>query len=126
MGIQLFLENARLSYPKLDLPDYYKGVKQRPNDVKRWDASFIVDPNATARLGNTKGPQSNAFKLINESIDKLAVELMADKAKAWKLRVLTDPKACAWTDGARKEMDGFFVMATHLSLIHISEPTRPY
>jgi hypothetical protein len=101
MGKILMLNNVRLSYPKLEEPEYFKGEKQKATDKRRWSASFHVL--------NTD-PQK---KLIDDAIREVAEGQWEKKFESILANILPDPKGCCWTDGARKDAPGVYILATH-------------
>jgi len=116
MGIVIQLSDVRLSFPKLDVPDYFKSVKQRPNDKKRWSAAFHIGPQSLAQRvegGKLVGVKGNAKAAIDEALKDVAKTTWEKK---WELKlsnILPDPKGCCWQDGARKEMPGVWVLSSH-------------
>lgn len=116
MGLVIKLNNVRLSFPKLGEPEYYQGVKQREGDQKRWSASFHIGPESTAQFVVDKklaGAPVSAKGFIDAALKKAAEDQWKDKAKGYLANILPDPKGCCWTDGARKDMDGIWIMASH-------------
>lgn len=102
MGVILKLNNVRLSFPKLDDPDYFTpGTKSRPTEKRRWSASFHI---------HKTDPQKAA---VDAALKKLAEEKWAAKANTNLLNILPDPKGCCWQDGARKEMPDVFILNSH-------------
>lgn len=101
MGTVLKLNNVRLSYPRLDVPDYFNGVKSRPNDKKRWSASFHVD---------MTDPQK---KMIDDALIAEAKAKWANKWQAIHKAILPDPKGCCWVDGEAKGHPGVMILSAH-------------
>jgi len=98
MGHILKLDDVRLSYPKLDIPDYFKGQKQSEKDKKKWTASFHIQKN------------SPLFKQINAAIDEV---LKAKFDKKWQLvkeQIERDSKAFCWQDGKFKEYPDVYIL----------------
>jgi hypothetical protein len=116
MGIVVHLSNVRLSYPKLGEPEYYKGVKQRPDDKRRWSAGFHVGPESTAQRvegGKLVGSKLPAKAFIDAAWKELAATTWEKKGELKLANILPDPKACSWQDGARKEVPGVWILSTH-------------
>ena len=92
MGTVLKLKDVRLSYPKLDVPDYYQGVKQKDTDVRKWNATFHI---------LNDDPQR---KLIDEAY---RAEARAKLGAKWEQRLANliseGSKTTAWIDGMRKK-----------------------
>jgi hypothetical protein len=97
----LMLKNVRLSYPKLDEPEYFGGTKQKPEDKRRWSAAFHI----------LEGdPQK---KMIDLALEEEA-EAKWDKKWAGILEnILPDPKGCCWVNGKRKDVPGVFILNSH-------------
>jgi hypothetical protein len=116
MGIVVMLNNVRLSFPKLDAPDYFQGKKQRENDKRRWSAAFHIAPASTAQFVTDKklmGAPAPAKAFIDAVLVKCATEKWADKAKTHLSNILPDPKGCCWMDGARKDQEGVWILSSH-------------
>lgn len=101
MGTILNLKRVRLSYPRLDVPDFFQGVKSRPNEKKRWSASFHV---------NVDDPQK---KLIDEVLIAEAKAKWGAKWQGIHKAILPDPKGCCWTDGESKGHPGVMILSSH-------------
>lgn len=113
MGTNVFLTNVRLSYPQLEVPRYYKDIKQKETDKRSWSAAFLIGPESMAQHmkdGTPVGTPVSAKKFIDDALEKLAHETWNDKAKLKLMNILPDPKACAWQDGAKKEMADTWVL----------------
>ena len=118
MGVVLQLSDVRLSFPKLEMPDYFKpGVQSRPGEKRRWSSAFHITPGrSTAQRvvgGKLSGDKGDAKKMIDDAMIEVAKEKFEKK---WQLEydnLITDPKACAWQNGARKEMAGVWILGTH-------------
>lgn len=96
MGIKLMLPDVRLSFPILGEPEYYGGQKIKSTDKRRWSATALV------AVG------SPLFKAVNDTIVAVAKEKWPDRyASILKNQITTDPKACCWQNGERKEYDGY-------------------
>lgn len=95
----LTLSNVRLSFPRLDIPDYFQGVKQRPNDVKQWSAAFHVD---------VTDPQK---KLIDDALVEVAKAKWGAKWAPIHKALLPDPKGCCWVDGEAKGHPGVMILS---------------
>lgn len=116
MGIILNLSNVRLSFPKLDEPDYFKGIKQRPNDKRRWSAAFHIAADSTAiriEAGKPVGAKGPAKMMIDDAWKEVAKSTWEKKWELKLANILPDPKGCAWQDGARKETPGVWILSTH-------------
>ena len=116
MGIVVQLSNVRLSYPKFGEPEYFKGVKQRPNDKRRWSAAFHVGPDSVAQRvqeGKLTGSKQPAKPFIDAMLKELAHATWEKKGDLKLANILPDPKACCWMDGARKEVPGVWILSTH-------------
>jgi hypothetical protein len=116
MGLVVLLKDVRLSYPKLDAPEYFQGQKQRENDKRRWSASFHIGPQSLAQFVIDKkvvGSPMPAKKFIDDALVKVAAEKWNDKAKMHLANILPDPKGCCWQDGVRKDVEGVWILASH-------------
>jgi hypothetical protein len=105
MGQKIVLRNVRLSFPVLGEPEYFGGAKTKSTDQRRWSATLLVPADS---------PQ---HKAVNETILAVAKEKWADKAVSiLKNQITTDPKACCYQNGERKEYDGYqgmFALSAH-------------
>lgn len=99
MGVELILNNVRLSYPRLGEPDYFQGKRTKPNEQRRWDASFLI-----AKDGADFTAQHAA---IMAKIKEVAVTKWKDKASALLKMILADRKACCYVDGETSGKDGY-------------------
>ena len=125
MGTIAMLRNVRLSFPKLEDPEYFQGVKQRPDDKRRWSAAFHVGPESTGILLDTTGKALSTPVPAVPFVHKILRDISAaqwtgnnDKGKpkfeAILAAILPDPKACCWRDGVLKELDeGLWILNTH-------------
>ncbi len=116
MGIVVQLSNVRLSYPKLGNPDYFQGVKQKPDDKKRWSAAFLIGPDSLAQRvseGKLTGAKGPAKAFIDAALKEIAHATWEKKGDLKLANLLPDPKACCWQDGAKKEMTGVWMLSTH-------------
>jgi hypothetical protein len=96
MGIKLFLPDVRLSFPVLGEPEYYGGEKKKSTDKRRWSATALVPVD------------SPLHKKVNETIVAVAKEKWPEKyASILKNQITTDPKACCYQNGERKEYEGY-------------------
>ena len=98
MGVNsnvLILKNVRLSFPTLGEPEYFGGAKTKPTDKRRWSATVLIPKDDPQR------------KLVDETIKFVATEKWKDKAASYLKTILTDPKASCFTDGERKEYEGY-------------------
>jgi hypothetical protein len=90
------LPAVRCSFLTLGEPDYYGGEKAKPTDKRRWSATALVPANSELR------------KKVDEAVARCAKEKWPDK---WKTilenQIMTDPKACCWVNGERKDYDGY-------------------
>ena len=111
MGTKIFIHSARMSFPKLGVPEYFQGKKQRENDQRAWSASALVAPDTLAQRcdanGTPVGEKVNAVKLINDTLAALATEKWGARGPAVLKAILPDPKGCCWTDGDLKGLDGY-------------------
>lgn len=101
MGKILMLKDVRLSFPKLGEPEFFQGVKSRPDEKPRWSAAFHVD---------AKDPQKAQ---VDAALKEVAKEQWAAKADTYLANILGDPKASCWIDGARKEQAGVWIISSH-------------
>ena len=117
MGIIVMLKDVRLSFPKLDEPEYFQGTKQREGDKRRWSASFHVGPQSTAYKTDANGKALEVPSPAKARIDALLREVAqgqwAIKFESILLNLLPDPKGCCWQDGARKETPGVWILSSH-------------
>ncbi len=125
MGIIVMLKDVRLSFPKLDEPEYFQGTKSRPDEKPRWSAAFHVGAQSTAYKTDANGKPLEAPGPAKARIDALLKETAAAQ---WPLKfesilanILPDPKGCCWIDGARKESPGVWILSSHRS----SDKGRP-
>jgi hypothetical protein len=119
------LRDVRLSYPKLEEPEYFQGVKQRPDDKRRWSASYHVGPQSAATRLNEKGQVIGKVESAKTAIDAALRELAKTqwtgnnekgkpKFEAILASILSDPKGCCWLDGVRKDLDdGTWILNSH-------------
>lgn len=105
MGTVLKLTNVRLSFPKLDIPDYYEGKKQKDTDVRSWNASFHI---------LNDDPQRKAIDAAYEELAKAKFSSLGPK---WKQKLenlrASDSKTTAWIDGMRKNnpVEGVWILS---------------
>lgn len=96
MGQKIYLPEVRLSFPVLGEPEYYGGQKTKSTDQRRWSATALVPAG------------SELHKKVDAVIVAVAKEKWPDKwASILKNQITTDPKACCWQNGERKEYDGY-------------------
>lgn len=95
MGLELKLNDVRLSFPTLGEPEYFGGSKQKPTDKRRWSATLLI-PKGSAQ-----------HKAVDAMILQCAREKWQDKAAAKLKAILSDPKACCFADGERKSYEGY-------------------
>lgn len=95
MGATLMLPGVRCSFLTLGDPEYFGGQKQKASDKRRWSATGLV-PNG-----------SELQKKINMLIEQCAAEKWEKKAATILANIRSDPKASCFTDGARKDYEGY-------------------
>ena len=100
MGQKLMLNGVRCAFLVLGEPEDYNGNKKF-----RWSATGLV-------------PYDSALKkTVDDTLRAVAVEKWGKKADAYLENILSDAKACCFTDGKKKpDYDGFaghFALAAH-------------
>lgn len=95
MGTTLVLKDVRCSFITLGEPEYFGGQKQKPSDKRRWSSTFLI-------------PSESAYrKQIDAMMEELAKEKWEKKAPTILVNIRSDPKASCFTDGNRKDYEGY-------------------
>lgn len=102
MGTVLKLTDVRLSYPRLDTPDYFQGVKSKATDKRRWSAAFHIAKSDTAQINKTMA-----------AIEAEAKGKWGNKAAAILKGIMVDPKGCCYADGELKDAPDVMILTAH-------------
>lgn len=110
--MQVKLIKARGSFLDLIEATQYQGQGEF-----YWGGQFLVAPDTLAEcaaLGFPKGKPGNAKAIVDQALKKVAEAKWPgnlpdgrSKADLHLSNILSDPKACCWTDGNKKEYDGY-------------------
>jgi hypothetical protein len=95
MGTVQKLNNVRCSFLTLGEPEYFGGQKQKPSDKRRWSSTFLIPTG------------SQLDKEINMLMEQVAAEKWEKKAATILANIRSDPKASCYTDGNRKDYEGY-------------------
>ena len=95
MAYDVKLKGVRCSFLTLGEPEYFGGQKQKATDKRRWSSTFLIPANDPQR------------KVIDMMIEQVAADKWEKKAATVLANIRSDPKACCFVDGNRKEYEGY-------------------